>query len=84
MGNDEVQDGGAAVVKADAASSPTDVAADKATEVSGDAQQKDEGNLIPCKRLKRSEPKLHMKTKMKMKMKKKMMKKKSRKTRWLI
>ena len=44
VGNDEVQDGGAAVVKADAASSPTDVAkSDKATEVSGDAQQKDEG-----------------------------------------
>ena len=67
VGNDEVQDGGAAVVKADAASSPTDVAADKATEVSGDAQQKDEASLIPCKRLRRSEPKLHMKTKMKMK-----------------
>ena len=52
VGNDEVQDGGAAVVKADAASSPTDVAADKATEVSGDAQQKDEGKPDPMQKIK--------------------------------
>ena len=51
VGNDEVQDGGAAVVKADAASSPTDVAADKATEVSGDAQQKDEGKPDPMQKI---------------------------------
>ena len=53
VGNDEVQDGGAAVVKADAASSPTDVAADKATEVSGDAQQKDEGKPDPIQKIKK-------------------------------
>ena len=53
VGNDEVQDGGAAVVKADAASSPTDVAADKATEVSGDAQQKDEGKPAPMQKIKK-------------------------------
>ena len=53
VGNDEVQDGGAAVVKADAASSPTDVAADKATEVSGDAQQKDEGKPDPMQKIKK-------------------------------
>ena len=52
-GNDEVQDGGEAVVKADAASSPTDVAADKATEVSGDAQQKDEGKPDPMQKIKK-------------------------------
>ena len=53
VGNDEVQDGGAAVVKADAASSPTDVAADKATEISGDAQQKDEGKPDPMQKIKK-------------------------------
>tara|TARA_A100001035_G_scaffold142784_1_gene112319 strand:- start:2932 stop:4215 length:1284 start_codon:yes stop_codon:yes gene_type:complete len=53
VGHDEVQDGGAAVVKADAASSPTDVAADKATEVSGDAQQKDEGKPDPMQKIKK-------------------------------
>ena len=53
VGNDEVQDGGAAVVKADAANSPTDVAADKATEVSGDAQQKDEGKPDPMQKIKK-------------------------------
>ena len=53
VGNDEVQDGGEAVVKADAASSPTDVAADKATEVSGDAQQKDEGKPDPMQKIKK-------------------------------
>ena len=53
VGNDEVQDGGAAVVKADAASSPPDVAADKATEVSGDAQQKDEGKPDPMQKIKK-------------------------------
>ena len=53
VGHDEVQDGGAAVVKADAASSPTDVAADKATEISGDAQQKDEGKPDPMQKIKK-------------------------------
>ena len=53
VGNDEVQDGGEAVVKADAASSPTDVAADKATEISGDAQQKDEGKPDPMQKIKK-------------------------------
>ena len=53
VGNDEVQDGGEAVVKADAASSPTDVAADKATEVSGDAQQKAAGKPDPMQKIKK-------------------------------
>ena len=53
VGNDEVQDGGEAVVKADAASSPTDVAADKATEVSGDAQQKDDDKPDPMQKIKK-------------------------------
>jgi len=39
----EVEDGGAAVVDPEAKSSPTDVAAKKAKEVKGDAQQKGEG-----------------------------------------
>ena len=53
VGNDEIQDGGEAAVKADAASLPTDVAADKATEVSGDAQQKGEGKPDPMQKIKK-------------------------------
>lgn len=51
--SDEMQDGGDPVVKPDAADSPTDVAADKAKEVSGDEQQKDEGKPDPMKKVKK-------------------------------
>ena len=51
--SDEMQDGGDPVVEPDAADSPTDVAADKAKEVSGDAQQKDEGKPDPMKKIKK-------------------------------
>ena len=53
VGNAEVQDGGKAVVEPDAASSPTDIAADKASEVSGDAQQKGEGKPDPMQKIKK-------------------------------
>jgi len=53
VGNAEIQDGGKAVVEPDAASSPTDVAADKASEVSGDAQQKSEGKPDPMQKIKK-------------------------------
>ena len=53
VGNAEVQDGGKAVVDPDASSSPTDVAADKASEVSGDAQQKGEGKPDPMQKIKK-------------------------------
>jgi len=51
--SDEMQDGGDPVVEPDDPDSPTDVAADKAKEVSGDAQQKDEGKPDPMKKLKK-------------------------------
>ena len=51
--SDEMQDGGDPVVEPDAADSPTDVAADKAKEVSGDEQQKDEGKPDPMKKIKK-------------------------------
>ena len=51
--SDEMQDGGDPVVEPDAADSPTDVAADKAKEVSGDEQQKDEGKPDPMKKVKK-------------------------------
>ena len=44
----EVQDGGAPVVDPEAKSSPTDVAAKDADEVSGDAQQKNEKPAGRC------------------------------------
>jgi hypothetical protein len=53
VGNAEIQDGGKAVDKPDAASSPTDVAANKASEVSGDAQQKSEGKPDPMQKIKK-------------------------------
>ena len=53
VGNDEMQDGGEPVVKADAAKSPTDVAADEADEISGDPQQKGEGKPDPMPKLKK-------------------------------
>jgi hypothetical protein len=53
VGNDEMQDGGEPVVKADAAKSPTDVAADEADEISGDAQQKGEGKPDPMQKIKK-------------------------------
>ena len=53
VGNAEIQDGGKAVVEPDAASSPTDVAADKASEVSGDSQQKSEGKPDPMQKVKK-------------------------------
>jgi hypothetical protein len=52
VGNAEIQDGGKAVVDPDAASSPTDIAADKASEVSGDSQQKSEGKPDQMKKVK--------------------------------
>ena len=51
--SDEMQDGGDPVVEPDAADSPTDVAADKAKEVSGDEQQKDEGKPDAIKKIKK-------------------------------
>ena len=51
--SDEMQDGGDPVVEPDAADSPTDVAADKAKEVSGDEQQKDEGKPDSIKKVKK-------------------------------
>ena len=51
--SDEMQDGGDPVVEPDAADSPTDIAADKAKVVSGDAQQKDEGKPDPMKKIKK-------------------------------
>ena len=51
--SDEMQDGGDPVVEPDDPDSPTDVAADKAKEVSGDAQQKDEGKPDPMKKVKK-------------------------------
>ena len=53
VGNDKMQDGGEPVVKADAAKSPTDVAADEADEISGDPQQKGEGKPDPMPKLKK-------------------------------
>ena len=49
----ETQDGGAAVVDPDAKSSPTDVAAKGAKEVSGDAQQKGEASPDKMKKIKK-------------------------------
>ena len=57
--SDEMQDGGDPVVEPDAADSPTDVAADKAKEVSGDAQQKDEGKPDPMKKIKKVKEDAH-------------------------
>ena len=57
--SDEMQDGGDPVVELDAADSPTDVAADKAKEVSGDAQQKDEGKPDPMKKIKKVKEDAH-------------------------
>ena len=51
--SDAMQDGGDPVVEPDDPDSPTDVAADKAKEVSGDAQQKDEGKPDPMKKVKK-------------------------------
>ena len=51
--SDEMQDGGDPVVEPDDPDSPTDVAADKAKEVSGDEQQKDEGKPDPMKKVKK-------------------------------
>ena len=48
-----MQDGGDPVVEPDDPDSPTDVAADKAKEVSGDEQQKDEGKPDPMKKVKK-------------------------------
>ena len=59
VGNAEVQDGGKAVVDPDAASSPTDIAADKASEVSGDAQQKGEGKPDPMQKIKKVKEAAH-------------------------
>ena len=59
VGNAEVQDGGKAVVEPDAASSPTDIAADKASEVSGDAQQKGEGKPDPMQKMKKVKEAAH-------------------------
>jgi hypothetical protein len=59
VGNAEIQDGGKAVVEPDAASSPTDVAADKASEVSGDAQQKGEGKPDPMQKIKKVKEAAH-------------------------
>jgi hypothetical protein len=49
----EVQDGGAPVTDPEAASSPTDVAAKNAKEISGDAQQKGEKPAEPMKKVKK-------------------------------
>ena len=49
----EVQDGGKPVVDPEAKSSPTDVAADDADEISGDAQQKGEKPAEPMKKVKK-------------------------------
>ena len=57
--SDEMQDGGDPVVEPDAADSPTDVAADKAKEVSGDEQQKDEGKPDPMKKVKKVKEDAH-------------------------
>ena len=57
--SDEMQDGGDPVVEPDAADSPTDVAADKAKEVSGDEQQKDEGKPDPMKKIKKVKEDAH-------------------------
>jgi len=51
--SDAMQDGGDPVVEPDDPDSPTDVAADKAKEVSGDAQQEDEGKPDPMKKIKK-------------------------------
>ena len=51
--SDEMQDGGDPVVEPDDPDSPTDVAADKSKEVSGDAQQKGEGKPDPMKKVKK-------------------------------
>ena len=59
VGNAEIQDGGKAVVEPDASSSPTDVAADKASEVSGDAQQKGEGKPDPMQKIKKVKEAAH-------------------------
>ena len=59
VGNAEIQDGGKAVVEPDAASSPTDIAADKASEVSGDAQQKGEGKPDPMQKIKKVKEAAH-------------------------
>ena len=56
--SDEMQDGGDPVVEPDDPDSPTDVAADKAKEVSGDAQQKDEGKPDPMKKRQKSQRRL--------------------------
>ena len=57
--SDETQDGGDPVVEPDAADSPTDVAADKAKEVSGDEQQKDEGKPDSMKKVKKVKEDAH-------------------------
>ena len=59
VGNAEIQDGGKAVVEPDASSSPTDIAADKASEVSGDAQQKGEGKPDPMQKIKKVKEAAH-------------------------
>ena len=59
VGHAEIQDGGEAVVEPDADSSPTDVAADNATEVSGDAQQKGEGAPVPMQKIKKVKEAAH-------------------------
>ena len=51
--SDEMQDGGDPVVEPDDPDSPTDVAADKSKEISGDAQQKGEGKPDPMKKVKK-------------------------------
>jgi len=51
--SDEMQDGGDPVVEPDDPDSPTDVAADKSKEISGDAQQKGEGKPDPMKKIKK-------------------------------
>ena len=59
VGNAEIQDGGKAVVEPDASSSPTDIAADKASEVSNDAQQKGEGKPDPMQKMKKVKEAAH-------------------------
>ena len=49
----EVEDGGEPVVEPEAKDSPTDVAADGADEISGDAQQKGEKPAEPMKKIKK-------------------------------
>ena len=55
----EVEDGGEPVVDPEAKDSPTDVAADGADEISGDAQQKGEQPAEPMKKVKKVKEAMH-------------------------